>query len=193
MSHVIAMPASADLRGFRMHTRSDAEREGPSPKLVWLLNLRQHQEQEAQRHGAAVEALRALGRASEQVQQELARTATLAVELGIAIAREVVGDALDKGHFDPAPIVQRCLASAISAGDATKLSATMHPADLALVLAAIEDLPEMRAQARDVAFHADPRAARGTVRVVSGVGRLVYDPREVVERVCAAIRKETSA
>lgn len=193
---VAVLTLKEPMRGIQLHDLRRAELEGPSPRLVWLLNLRAHQELEAQQHVALVTALSAiretLGRVPAQVAARLDEVKAIAVELGLAIAREVVGESLDRGHVDPGPIVARCLKQAVTGSDSTRLGVVMHPMDLSLVLNAIELDPELRLFSSSCSFDSDAGLQRGAVRVTTDAGRLLYDPREVLERICTEIRKETT-
>lgn len=182
------------IRSLCLHDLRRAEIDGPSARLVWLLNLRAHQEREEQQHAALTQALRAiresLASLPGQVQARLEEVKAIAVELGLAIAREVVGDSLERGHVDPGPIVARCLRQIVAGSESTRLFVVMNPMDLSLVLNSIELDPELRVLANACSFDSDAALHRGAVRVTTDAGRLLYDPREALERICAEIRKE---
>jgi hypothetical protein len=54
-------------------------------------------------------------------------------------------------------------------------------------------MPELADEVAASRFVADATVARGGVRAETGSGRLLYDPREVLERICAEVRREASS
>jgi flagellar biosynthesis/type III secretory pathway protein FliH len=122
-----------------------------------------------------------------QVAHNLDEVSSIAVELGLALAREVVGEAIDRGLVDPTPIVRRCLEQAVVAprGQGPALRLQMHPEDLELWASQAE-----ASEQQDVAVEVGPGLSRGEVVITTGVGQLHYDPREVCDRLCEAVRTE---
>jgi flagellar biosynthesis/type III secretory pathway protein FliH len=188
------IPVTAPLLGFRLHAHHGSGGGPVVERVRELLDLKQRDEQRA----AALKALRELARSCQrtvdglpqQVVQRLDEVAALAVELGLALANELVGDALGKGLVDPTPTVARCLRDCVHGSSKADLVLRLHPDDLASVqqnLAATPDLQEELAVAR---FVADPTVPRGGVRAETGAGRLHFDPREVLDRICAEVRRE---
>lgn len=129
----------------------------------------------------------ALTQLRASVTQRLDEVAALATELGLAVAREVVGDALARGQVEPMPIVRRCLEQAATGAEPAELRVTLSPADHALLAG---QMAAGEAQWVGIKLLADAALARGVVKVDSGAGRLTYDPREVLERVSQELRKE---
>lgn len=159
------------------------------------LDVRERARQDESRRVAALAqtAQQAIGALSQQVGQRLDEVAALAVELGLAVAREIVGAALDRGLVDPTPTVARCLRDCVHGASPNDLVVRLHPEDLGLVqqrLAAFAELGEEVAAAR---FVADPTIPRGGVRAETEIGRLRYDPREALERMAAEVRREAEA
>ena len=191
------VPVQAPLLGFRLHAQHGGSG-GPAVERVReLLDLKLREEQRR----AAVQALRDLAKTCQrtvdgipqQVGQRLDEVAALAVELGLALANELVGDALGKGLVDPTPTVVRCLRDCVHGSSKADLVIRLHPDDLGFVqaqLAATSGLQEELAVAR---FVADPTVPRGGVRAETGAGRLHFDPREVLERICAEVRREAAS
>jgi flagellar biosynthesis/type III secretory pathway protein FliH len=138
--------------------------------------------------GCAMALTTALAQTKTAIEQRLDQVSALATELGLAVAREVVGDALARGHVDPGPILRRCLERATLAGERAELRVAVAPADHALLTAQFAAAGD--AQLVGVHLLADATLPRGVVKVDSGAGSLSYDPREVLERVCAELRKE---
>ncbi|MCC6670497.1 MAG: hypothetical protein IT458_05510 [Planctomycetes bacterium] len=165
--------------------------------VQWLEGLEQEAERRRERHVALQALVQQIGvtlqAVPRQVQDAVQEVAAIATELGLAVAREVVGAALERGLVDPLPIVERCLHAAVQGMDGARLRVLLSPEDLSDVLAGIEASPELREHARGVDFAADPRLPRGTVRAETGAGRWVYDPREVLERISAEVRRESHA
>ena len=197
MTQIARVPLGEPLRKVRIHMKRDAERDGPSPKLIWLLNLLRHQEQQDAQHEAILSAIqsiqRALAELPNQVSQKLEEVSALAIELGLTIGREILGKAVDLGHFDPSEIVRRCLATLVDASERSALAVAMHPMDLSLVMNALESEADLRASAAECTFHVDESLQRGSVRIATAAGALLYDPREVYERIAHEIRRGASA
>ena len=57
----------------------------------------------------------------------------------------------------------------------------------------LADVTELADEIASSRFVADATVARGGVRAETGSGRLLYDPREVLERICAEVRREASS
>lgn len=177
---------------LRLH---GAPASGPgSPGAVELRQLQAHAAaQDASR--AAVQALIAQMRAATEqlatvVESRLGEIGAQAAEFGLAVAREVIGAALGEGTSALAPVVGRCLRQCAREGERAALVVRLSPADLGPVLSAIEAEPALRESSQHARFVADPAIARGGVQVETGAGRLSYDPREVFERIAAAVRQE---
>ena len=182
-------------KSLRLHVpRTDVE---PEQRLRWLLHLRERQEEARRRHEATVHCLDQLRAVLAQVpalvQAQLAEVTALAAEIGLQVAREVVGAALAQGQGDPAGAVARCLQSVVHGADQAELRVLLAPEDLTLVLGELDSHPDLRETAARVTFVPDARQPRGAVRVETGAGRLVYDPREVLERIAQDVRKELGA
>lgn len=128
-----------------------------------------------------------------QVAARLDEVAALAVELGLGIAREVVGAALDKGLVDPTPTVVRCLRDCVHGAQPRDLVVRLHPEDLALVQQRLQGMAEVADEVAAARFVADPSIPRGGVRAETDTGRLRYDPREALERVAAEVRREVGS
>jgi flagellar biosynthesis/type III secretory pathway protein FliH len=69
----------------------------------------------------------------------------------------------------------------------------LNPDDLAGVKTRIAEHPDLAREAAAAQFVADPSVPSGGVRAETGAGRLHYDPREVLERICEEVRREASA
>jgi flagellar biosynthesis/type III secretory pathway protein FliH len=196
MTTTSTVPLGEPLTGLRLHARRTTGGAPAALRVQQLLDLRQR---ETQRE-AAVQATHDLARAARgvvesipaQVQKQLDEVTGIAVELGLALAREIVGDALAKGLIDPTATVARCLRDCVHGSSKADLVVRLHPHDLAAVRTGLQSL----ANQDDVAaakFVADPSVPRGGVRAETGAGRLHYDPREVLERMCAEVRREASS
>ncbi len=184
----------APLVALRLHRVAAGA--APAPHVRELLGLDQR---EAQRR-AALQALRELAHAARTAVDQLPARVTarvdeiagIAVELGLAIARELVGDALGKGLVDPTATVVRCLRDCVHGTSRTDLVVRLHPADLGVVQSALQAMPELHDEIAAARFTADPAVPRGGVVAETDAGRLHYDPQDVLERVCAEVRREAS-
>jgi len=158
-------------------------------------------ERQSQRREADAQVMRdLLAEARNQVaampgilSQRLDEIAGITVELGLAIAREIVGAALDDGKVDPTATVARCLADCVHGSDRGDLVIKLHPDDVANVQTRIAQMTELGEELASARFVADRSVPIGGVRAETGAGRLHYDPREVLERICNEIRREASA
>lgn len=193
----VAVAVDEPVRGLRVHSRTAALDAAARAKIEWLVGLgqtqaRQKAELEAiQRAAQAVQ--RTLQGLQQQVGQRLDEIAGLVVELGLAVAREVVGAAVDQGLVDPTPTVIHCLRDCVHGAESKDLVVHLHPDDLGLVMARLAAMPELQAQVADAQLLPDASLARGAVRAETGAGRLRYDPRESLERVAEAVRSAASA
>ncbi len=197
MTSVQQPPAAAPIVGIRLHSREPAPGSPQAKKVAWLLSLDVRAKQEAS-DSAALQAFaktvqEAIHQLPQAVGSRLEEIAGIAVELGLAIAREIVGQALDQGHVDPTPIVVRCLRDCVHGSERTDLVVRLHPADLELVQTQLARMPEIVDEVAAARLVADATMARGAVRAETETGRLRYDPREALERVCAEVRREVSA
>lgn len=192
-----ALPVQGGLVGVRLHRRDPAAGSPSEPKVRWLLQLGELQQRAAAEHQALLTSVQALQRALQAlpatVQVRLEQVAGLAVEIGLAVAREVVGEALARGHVDPLPVVTRCLQDAVEGGAEGRIQVRLHPADLGPVMERLAAVPEWQPTLARTDLLADPGVARGAVKLDAGAGRLRWDPREVLERICQEIRRESGA
>ena len=182
------------VRGLRVHRTPEhgAVREGHE-RAVWLLQLREVAVQRLHRHEALTCCLSAVRSALEnlpvQVAETLEKVTSAAVEIGLTVAREMIGEALDRGLVDPTPIVRRCLDDAVVGLTDARIMVHLHPEDLSLVISQLDKDPATNADAAQCDFTPDPTLARGAVRVDTAAGRLVYDQREVLERIAGEMRR----
>ncbi len=196
MTTTRTVPMTQSLVGIRLHARRMPGGTPASSRTEQLLDLKQR---EAQRE-ASVQAVVDLAKAAQrtvadvpaQVQKRLDEVAGIAVELGLALARELVGDAMGKGLLDPTETVVRCLRDCVHGSDRADLVVRLHPQDLAGVQNALQSRAEVADEVALARFVGDPSVPRGGVRAETGAGRLQYDPRDVLERICAEVRREAS-
>lgn len=192
-----SIPFRTALVGVRLHPRRAS---GGAPLPAPAQQLLDLEAREIERR-QALQALRDLAQAAKRVVEEqpgqiaarLDEVAALAVELGLAVARELVGAALQRGLVDPTPVVVRCLRDAVRGSGGGDLVVRLHPEDLAAVQAALQALPAVQEDLATARLLADAGVPRGGVRAETGAGRLCYDPREVLERISAEVRREASA
>ncbi|HLU39042.1 MAG TPA: FliH/SctL family protein [Planctomycetota bacterium] len=182
------MPMPHAARAVRVLAAPQGE---PAAAARRLLALRDAAEE---RHHCrrAVEALaaaiqQALSGLRAEVDARLEQVATSAVELGLAVAREVVGDAIMHGAFDAAGAVRRCLQHAV-VGERAAITIFVAPSDLERVRGELADaLPP------GASLAADPDLAPASVRVETDAGTVAYDTGEVLRRLCDELRKELAA
>lgn len=197
MTQTTTVPFHAPLLGIRLHTRRLAGGAPQAGRVAALLDLKVREEQRQAATKALVELARTGKRTVEAIPQQVAtrldEVAAIAVELGLAIAREIVGASLDQGRVDPTPTVVRCLRDCVHGSSKSDLVVRLNPHDLAAVQQQLQGMPELADEIASSRFVADATVARGGVRAETGSGRLLYDPREVLERVCAEVRREASS
>ena len=191
MSSDLKLSFSRPLKGLRPHGVIGA-RTDPDQAGQWLFDLRGRAELEAQRHAAFQACLEGIDRAVDAMAATVSRrmdeVGAQATELGLALASEVLGVALEQGLADPTPTVIRCLRE--SAAEATDVEVFLSADDLGPVLERLDSHPELRERVARVRFCADPELDRGAVRMETAFGRLVYDPAEVLQRICDEVRRE---
>lgn len=185
------------LRRVRVHAISQAESQPASPRATWLLDLRVQAERETQERARVTQAVeqctagiqRALGELPGLVQAQMAEVAGLASELGLALAREVVGEIVDREIADPVDSVQRCL-EGITQGSETATVRVFLPAqDVAEVSTRFAEDASLSSRVTGVEFVVDDALEHGSARVETSTGRASYDPMETIDRVCAEVRK----
>lgn len=192
-----SIPVAQRIVGLRLHTATTRHGVPASPRGKQLFDLQEREARRAVAEQAMTQLLRSARGTVEaipqQVGQRLDEVATIAVELGLAIAHELVGAAQQKGLIDPLPTVVRCLRDCVHGSSRADLVVRLHPDDLAGVqtaLASRDDLAEEVAAAR---FVADATVARGGVRAETGAGRLQWDPQDVLARLCSEVRREANS
>lgn len=187
----------APLVGIRLHAARGSGGAAPAGRAQQLLDLLAREAQRA----AAVQAVRDVAQAAQRtvealpllVQQRLDDVAAIAVELGLALAAEIVGQSLHKGLVDPTPTVMRCLRDCVHGASSADLVVRLHPQDLASVQSALRTSSELAEEIAAARFVADGAVPRGGVHAETGAGRLCYDPREVLARICDEVRREATA
>ena len=161
----------------------------------WIFDLRDRARRDTERREAFQTCLagidRAVGSIADTVNSRLDDVAALATELGIALAREVLGAAIDKGLADPTATVARCLRDAVVGSDgATEVF--LAPDDLSAVQDGLQSQPDLQEYVDRVRFTADPDLQSGAVRIETEAGRLRYEPHEVLRRISDEVRREIS-
>lgn len=193
MTMVAKLPLQSPIRALRLHAQRPAAGSPAAERVAMLLDLgEQHARREAeaatvQKCIAALQT--AIADLPREVSARLDEVAGIAVELGLAVAREVAGAALDKGLVDPTPTVRRCLRDCVHGSTEGRLVVRLNPDDLDLVQKSLgaDDREGFEGELR---FAADRAVPRGGVRAETDAGRLKYDPRDVLERIAAEVRRE---
>ncbi len=193
MTQRLKLSLTRPLAGLRSHRSPVEGAPGPGEGEKWIFDLRQRAQTEAQRQEAFATCLEGIARAVESmttaVDGRLEEIAALSTELGLALAREVLGAALEKGLADPTATVERCLKES-TVGPNEDVAVFLAPDDLSEVLDRLESHPDLREHAARVRFTADPGLGRGSVRIETASGQLLYDPAEVLQRICDEVRRE---
>ena len=197
MTSMNAVPVTKRLVGLRLHNRRGPGGVPESPRARMLLdleaaNLRREADKQVMRD-VLQEVRQQVADLPGVVNARLDEVAGIAVELGLAVAREIVGSALDRNAVDPTETVARCLRDCVHGSRNNDLVVRLNPADLANVKTRIAEMPDLVVEAADAQFVADASVPSGAVRAETGAGRLHYDPREVLERICEEVRREASA
>ena len=187
-----AIATEAPIRAVRVLSRSAFADESTRGKVKWLMSLGDLKARRDAEQKSLLTIAQAVARAVQQtqatVQQRTDELAALVVELGLAVAREIVGSALDRGDVDPTPTVVHCLRDCVHGSSESDLVVRLHPDDMAIVQARVAAMPELHESVALTKFLADPSLGRGEVRAATEAGKLRYDPREAFERVAAAVR-----
>ncbi|MFT4512150.1 MAG: flagellar biosynthesis/type III secretory pathway protein FliH [Planctomycetota bacterium] len=183
--------------GLRLHNRRGPGGVPEAPRARQLLDLEsQNKRREADdqvMRDLLAEARDQVAALSGVVNSRMDEIAGIAVELGLAIAREIVGEALDQGKVDPTSTVARCLADCVHGSDRSDLVIKLNPEDMAKVQTGIAQMAGLGEELASARFVSDATVLSGGVRAETGAGRLHYDPREVLERICNEVRREASA
>ncbi len=191
----LRIPLTRNVVGLRLHAEGVPGVHAPRAK--WLLSLRDREKQRRADAMAlqafAVSATDALEAMPGVVNSRIDEIAGIAVELGLAVAREIVGDALDAGFVDPTPTVVRCLRDCVHGSSGEDLVIHVNPEDLATIERTLDAMPELREEVGRARLVADASVGRGAVRAETETGRLRYDPREALERVSDEVRREVTA
>ena len=193
----LRIPVTENIARLRLHNGTPSPATTDGQRAIWLLSLRDQQKKRAA-DSAALHALVAavsdtLDALPAMVGQRLDGVAETAVELGLAVAREILGDALDSGAVDVTATVARCLRDCTHGSGATELSVHLHPDDLEIAQQKIAEFDELVDRLSATRFVADARAARGVVRIETEAGRLKYDPRDVLQRISESVRRQVRA
>lgn len=196
MTMMSAIPVTSRLVGLRLHTRRGPGGVPESGRARMLLDL----ESRNLKREADEKVLRdLLAEATNQVRGipgvvagRLDEIAGIAVELGLSIAREIVGKAIDDGNVDPTEVVTRCLRDCVHGSDRGDLVIRLNPDDLASVKTNLSHMPDLDEEVASARFVPDATIPSGGVRAETGAGRMLYNPREVLDRICEEVRREAS-
>ena len=192
MTELLKLPVAEPLARVRMLAANAPPQSADGRRVRWLLGLGDGARRRAAETEALQTAAQAVQRALEAlpaaVRERLDALAAQTVELGIAIAREIVGQALDRGAVDPTPTVVRCLRDCVHGAMSADLVVRLHPDDLGLVLDNLARTPELQGAVAAAKLVADASLPRGGVQAETGAGRLRYEPLQALERVAEAVR-----
>ena len=117
MIHHYKIAFDRPVRSIRRPTSS--RRGGPSEEVFERLSgVRQRMQRDEEVRQAVISMAASIqqtvGRIPALVEDNLRAVSSLATELGLTIAREIVGKAAEDGLLDPSQVVLRCLGSGIS-------------------------------------------------------------------------------
>jgi flagellar biosynthesis/type III secretory pathway protein FliH len=197
MTTANAISVSSRLIGIRLHAQRGPDGVPDSPRARQLLDLEARNQRQAAddqlMRDLLAEARQQVAGIPEVVGARIEEVAAISVELGLAIAREIVGSSIDEGKVDPTATVARCLADCVHGSDRGDLVVKLNPSDMENVQTRISQMTELGEELAAARFVADATVPLGGVRAETGAGRLHYDPREVLERICAEVRREATA
>ncbi|MEZ5967099.1 MAG: FliH/SctL family protein [Planctomycetota bacterium] len=178
---------SRPLMSVRAHASSEMARQVPAVRrLLRLRDMAHEQELARQATEACAAGLQdCLRDVRAAVDARLDEVATLATELGLAVAREIVGDAVGRAGVDPLPAIRRSLGECVAHGSDVAL--TVH------VAAADHERVAALAELQGVRLAVDANLANGSVRIETRAGSIAYDPQEVLQRVSDELRRELAA
>lgn len=192
MTERLVITVTRPIAGLRVY-RVPTAQEKRDPRAAWLLGLREAQVREAERHAELLRCLDALqqhaGQIPEAVQRNLDQVISMATEIGLAVAREVVGEAVERGAVDPLPAVRRCVEESVAGLSGGKIDVRLHPEDLSIVVDEIQQEPSLRSKAGSIEFVPDPGLQRGSVHIDSPSGTLRYECAEVLDRISRDVRQ----
>ncbi len=195
MTQQLKLSMNRPLVGLRARPTAARDPESPGDPGEWIFRMRDHLRLEVERREAFQNCLEGIDRAVDSiartVNSRLDDVAALVTELGIALAREVLGTAIEQGLADPTATVARCLRDAVGAADSAT-EVFLAPDDLRGVLDRLQTQPDLQKHVERARFTADPDLERGAVRIENEAGRLLYEPREVLQRISDAVRREMS-
>lgn len=153
----------------------------PAVRLLELRDAAHEQRLSRQALEACANAVEAqLHSMTTLVETRLAQVAAMATEIGLAVAREIVADALERRLIDPTPVVHKCLQAAVTSSEGAGLVVHVAPDDHARLTIHVEG----------VRVVPDPRLGPSQVRVETNTGHVAYDPLEVLQRVSDELRRE---
>jgi flagellar biosynthesis/type III secretory pathway protein FliH len=163
--------------------------------MARLTGLKEKEASEDASRAAVVEAARSIQQAIAGIHADVATNlqsvAALSVEIGLAIAKEVVGDVVAEGLIDPSQVVLRCLRMVVRGSQTADVRIELNPEDLNLVVSHLGSDSDLVSEVGQMEFVANPALGRSCVKVSTDSGCLVYDPEEVLARICDEVRKET--
>jgi flagellar biosynthesis/type III secretory pathway protein FliH len=194
---MLKLPVEEPIAGLRMHPSQPVPGTEAAATVQWLIGLGDARRRRDAEHKALLTIAQSVERTllnlPGTVNHRLDAVAGMVVELGLAVAGEIVGAALEQGLVDPTPTVARCLREAVHGSDQGDLKIHLHPEDLGLVFDRLQQQPELHDRLAAAELVADAAVARGAVRAETGAGRLRWDPREVLQRISREIRAEVEA
>ena len=180
------------LRALRLHAQSE-ERRLERQRAQRLSDLAQKADQDASDREAMLSCIedieRQLRLLPSLVAANLEQVSALATEIGLAVAKEVVGSAVERGLVDITAVVMRCMDHAVGGAGASRVRVQLSPDDLGTVIQYLDEHPDMRERMQQVELLPDTTVERGHVRVETGAGSLFYDPEEVAGRISDELRR----
>ena len=195
MTQQLKLSLNRPLVGLRARSTAASGPASPGDSSEWIFRMRDHLRREVERREAFQTCLEGIDRAVDSIAStvngRLDDVAALVTELGIALAREVLGTAIEKGLADPTATVVRCLRDAVGAADSAT-EVFLAPDDRRAVLDRLQAQPDLQKHVDRARFTADPDLERGAVRIETEAGRLLYEPREVLQRISDEVRREMS-
>jgi flagellar biosynthesis/type III secretory pathway protein FliH len=121
------------------------------------------------------------------VQTRLDHWAPYVLDLALRLAGEALGRELDAGNYDLVLTIREALSQEVGAGEGS-LQVFLNPLDLGRVLERIGEEGEgVDLVQKEVDYKVDPSVPPGSCRIESNHGRIVHDPRTVLDAMVQKI------
>ncbi len=185
--HLFHLPPTAG--GLSPNPQEGAGYEVARDPILERVQQEQMEREAVQRVFQSLE--RTLPQLGSLVEKRLDQWAPYVLDLGLRLAGEALGRELEAGNYDLVPTIREALSQAVGAGEGS-LQVFLHPQDLGRVIERMGEDPAERGEAlkKEVEYKVDPSVQLGACRIESNHGRIVHDPRAVLESMVQKILGE---